>query len=258
MLRKSIRIGLLLSLCLSTAATAQRLELTFGQVPLPGGAYGNYVTSIVQDDLGFMWIGTWGGLHRFDGYEVRSFVHVNDDPTSLSTTWVECLYVDKAGTLWVGTFGGGLNRFDPATETFTRYQRDPANPASLTDDVVTAILEDHTGTLWVGTHGGLNALDRNAGTFRRFRHDPSDSNTLSDDQVRALYEDRDGTLWVGTGSPSDPPYDQAGLNRFDRETRSFRAYFHEPGDPSSLIDSQVRAIMEDSDGRFWVGTWGDG
>ncbi|MDX1741697.1 MAG: two-component regulator propeller domain-containing protein, partial [Rhodothermales bacterium] len=51
---------------------------------------------------------------------------------------------------------------------------------------------------------------------------------------------------------------QAGLNRFDRETRSFTAYFHEPGDPSSLIDSQVRAIIEDSQGRFWVGTWGDG
>ncbi|MBT8399666.1 MAG: hypothetical protein KJO98_04255 [Rhodothermia bacterium] len=242
----------------SRGVAAQDFELIFGRVPLPGGAYGNYVTSIAQDERGFMWFGTWGGLHRFDGYEVRTFVSDPDHPGSLSKTWVESLYVDSDGNLWVGTYGGGLNLFDPELETFTAYQNVARDSTSISGDIVTVMHEQSDGRFWVGTHSGLNLFDRKTGTFRRYQNDPSDSSTLSDDQVRALYEDRGGTLWIGTGSPSDPPYGRSGLNRFDPDTDSFTHYVHEPGDPTSLIDSQVRAILEDSNGRFWVGTWGDG
>ena len=249
---------LLLACCLAASVHAQRQTITFGHIRLPGGAYGNYITSIVQDQQGFMWFGTWGGLYKYDGYQVTPFTHRPDDSTSLSVTWVESLYVDRAGILWVGTFGGGLNRFDRETETFTPYRHQPDDPTSLSDDVITVILEDRSGVLWVGTHGGLNRFDPQAGTFSRYQHDPDDPRSLSDNQVRALYEDRQGTLWVGTGSPSDPPEGLGGLNRFDPASETFTHYVHDPNDESSLIDSQVRALYEDSRGTFWVGTWGDG
>src|SRR5690606_10487699 len=74
------------------------------------------VVSIVQDQQGFMWFGTWTGLYRYDGFEFDGYFHDPSDSTSLSHSWTEVLYVDHEGTLWVGTHGGGLNRFEPATE----------------------------------------------------------------------------------------------------------------------------------------------
>ncbi len=48
------------------------------------------------------------------------------------------------------------------------------------------------------------------------------------------------------------------LNRFDKHTGKFTRYLHDPGDPHSLINNKVNAILEDSKGNFWVGTAGDG
>ena len=249
---------LLTFFCLIANIHAQTRHITFDRINLPGGAYGNYITSMVQDHQGYMWFGTWGGLHRYDGYQVTTFIHRPDDAISLANTWVECLYVDRDGDLWVGTYGGGLDRFDRDVEGFSHYRHDPADSSSLSQNVVTAILEDTSGVLWVGTHGGLNRFDRATGAFKHFNHDPSGTNSLSDDQVRAIYQDHQGTLWVGTGSPTDPPEGLGGLNRFDPISDTFVRYVHEPGDENSLIDSQVRALFDDSRGTFWIGTWGDG
>ena len=76
--------------------------------------------------------------------------------------------------LWIGTLSGGLNAFDPATQTFVRYQHAADDPTSLSNDFVRSIIEDESGTLWVGTNNGLNRLDRATGQFTRYRHDPDD------------------------------------------------------------------------------------
>ena len=61
------------------------------------------------------------------------------------------VYQDAQGTYWIGTDGGGLNRFNPKTNNFQRYQHNTNDPDSLSKGVVTAIYEDQTGTLWVRT-----------------------------------------------------------------------------------------------------------
>lgn len=250
---------LLLAGGLASALHAQpRSAYRFEHIQVPGGGNENFVTSITQDSLGFIWFGTWGGLHRYDGYAFTTFAHDPADSTSLSANWVECLYVDREGTLWVGTYGGGLNRFDSKTEAFTRYRHDADDPTSLSRDSVTVVLGDHRGPLWVGTQGGgLNRFDRETGTFTRYRYDPDDPTSLSNDQVRALYEDRQGTLWVGTNSPfPGERYNPGpgGLNRFNRDTGTFTRYLHDPTDSTSLISNHVMSLFEDSRGTFWVGT----
>lgn len=233
---------------------------SFEHLQVPGGGEENGVTSIAQDSLGFLWMGTWAGLHRYDGYAFTAYTNDPTDSTSLAANWVECLYIDREGTLWVGTYGGGLNRFDPETETFTRFQHDPDDPTSLSRDSVTVILEDHTATLWVGTMGGLNRFDRETETFTHYRHDPENPTSLGNDQVRALFEDRRGTLWVGTNSPFGSERDNpgpGGLNQFDRQTETFTRYLHDPDDPQSLMSNHVMSLYEDSRGTLWVGTMGN-
>ncbi|MEX2401222.1 MAG: two-component regulator propeller domain-containing protein [Rhodothermales bacterium] len=244
---------------LAPLVQAQPQDVAFEQVRIPGGSTSNFVTGIAQDRQGFLWLATRAWLIKFDGYDTTTYRHDPEDPTSLAASkWVESVYVDREGTLWVGTHGGGLDRFHPASETFTHFAHEPANPTSLSGDTVTVMLESRDGTFWVGTHQGLNRMDREAGTFTRFRHDPGDPLSLSNDQVRALYEDREGTLWIGTGSPwgRESPPGAGGLNRFDPETETFSRYLHDPASPNSLSGSHVTALYEDARGTFWVGTSG--
>lgn len=246
---------------LTPVVQAQPQDVAFEQVRLPGGYVSNFVNDMVQDRQGFLWLATRAWLIKYDGYETTTYRHSPGDPASLAASkWVETVYVDGEGTLWVGTYGGGLDRFDPASNTFTHFSHDPTTSTSISGDTVTVMLEDPTGTFWVGTHQGLNRMSRTAGTFTRFRHDPNDPTSLSNDQVRSLYVDRQGTLWVGTGSPwgSESPDGAGGLNRFDPVTETFTRYLHDPADASSLIDNHVTALFEDSRGTFWVGTAGDG
>ncbi|MCB0298068.1 MAG: hypothetical protein KDG51_23085, partial [Calditrichaeota bacterium] len=67
------------------------------------------------------------------------------DSTTLGNNNVFALLEDRSGTLWLGTAGGGLNRFDRATERFTRFKHDPHHPNSLSADVVSALFEDRSG-----------------------------------------------------------------------------------------------------------------
>ncbi len=70
--------------------------------------------------------------------------------------------------MWVGTDGGGLNRFDPKTETFVRFQNNPSDPNSLGNNSVRALFEDPKGRIWAGTFGGgLNLCKPETGTFIR-------------------------------------------------------------------------------------------
>src|SRR5262245_2679728 len=77
-----------------------------------------YITSIAQDRQGYIWFtsgvggntsGT-GGLHRYDGKEIISRTHDQNDNNSLANNWGECLFIDSANIIWIGTYGSGLDR----------------------------------------------------------------------------------------------------------------------------------------------------
>src|SRR5262245_44954148 len=65
----------------------------------------NQVSSIFRDTHGFVWIGTLGGLHRFDGEDFELFISAPDS-TSLADTRIERIYEDRHGKLWIGTYEG--------------------------------------------------------------------------------------------------------------------------------------------------------
>jgi signal transduction histidine kinase len=98
----------------------------------------------------------------------------------------------------VCTKAGGLDRLDPATETFTHFRHQAGNPRSLSVDDVNCAYQDRDGSLWVGTNYGLDRLDDPSGTFTHYRHDPQDPDSLSNDGVTSVFEDRRGNLWIGT------------------------------------------------------------
>ena len=220
------------------------------------------ITDLKQDRNGYLWFSTaFKGLQRYDGVNLRSYLHDPDNPNSLSNNRVPCFSIDSSGIIWAATYGGGLDEFDPANNIFTHFRHNPADNSSLANDTVFGILRDHGGNLWVGTYGGLDLLHEKTGKFTHYKNIPDDPSSLSFNRVWYLYEDHKGTLWVGCGSPfltiGEKPGD-GGLNRFDRATGKFIRYMHDPKDSNSISNNKVRAIFEDSKGNFWIGASGDG
>jgi sugar lactone lactonase YvrE len=103
-------------------------------------------------------------------------------------------------------------------------------------------VEDRSGHLWIGTYGdGLKRYDPKTGKVAVFRHDPADPHSLNNDIVYSLMVDRQGFLWAGT---------DVGLNRCeDPVTGRFRSWKGDPVDPSP---TDVRAMVEDSNGVLWL------
>lgn len=107
-----------------------------------------------------VWVGTaFGGLNLLN-LETRTFrAYVNDakNSKSLSSNWVQSIFQDTSGVLWLGT-KGGLNRFDPSTESVERYDHKYGIPATT----IYGVLPDETGNLWLSTNGnGLYVFNPN-------------------------------------------------------------------------------------------------
>jgi hypothetical protein len=108
------------------------------------------VRAIYQSRDGALWIGTLGGLSRFENGRFQSYTAAN----GLSANHVRAIYQDAEGNLWIGTYGGGLNLFRDGR--FVRIGRDHG----LADDVVSAILEDGDGSFWMSGNRGIFRVDR--------------------------------------------------------------------------------------------------
>ncbi|MDP4662171.1 MAG: histidine kinase [Salibacteraceae bacterium] len=106
------------------AICASAQDKRFRSITTKDGLPQNSVDVIVQDSLGFIWIGTQDGLARYDSYEMQVFRNEAQNPTSLSDNFITSLLVDSQNGLWVGT-RNGLNYFDGKSNTFKRFLPKP-------------------------------------------------------------------------------------------------------------------------------------
>ncbi len=150
--------------CSAPILAAQERPLTsnirFGVLNGQNGMPHNVVYRIAQDRQGFLWFATMDGLARWDGYSMRVWRHDPDNPAGLSSSDIRCLLIDSDDILWIGTQAGGVNRFDPRTETFTRFRHRPNDSTTLDGDEVGEIYEDKTHSLWILASGTLHLFDR--------------------------------------------------------------------------------------------------
>ena len=204
-----------------------------------------YVTSIIQDESGFMWFGTASGLNRFDGYDFKVFVPVEGDTNSLGERTIWEVIKSRDGFFWIGT-QNGLARFDPATERFVNYLNDPANDNSLSNNYIKGLFEDKKGNIWIGTGNGLNRLKPESREFDRFFYTSPEGNS----RVWGISEDHEGTLWFGAKDT---------LFAFNPNDESLISY-ELPTNPESRASNSnyIRVLHHDESGVIWVGTEANG
>lgn len=146
---------------------SQTSELIFHSLADENGQVQSTSQCIIQDKLGFMWFGTQDGLCRYDGYNFKIYKNEPGNLNSLSNNYIWSIHQDEEGILWIGTFGGGLNRFDPTTESFSTYRNEPNDPESISSDRIFRIIE-HDGVLWMGTNDGVCRFDKSTGKSKGF------------------------------------------------------------------------------------------
>ena len=195
--------------------------------------------SLAQDADGFLWVGTQGGLARWDGYRFRSYRADPADPGSLPEAWIERLHRDPQGRLWVGTSAGGLALYDRAEDRFRRF---PLGAPGERRRHIGGIADADAGRLWIGQDDRLYLFDPATGAATEFGHESQDPASLPDGQIAALLRDHAGRLWIGT---------TAGLARRDADAAGFTPIdFTAPG--AGTVG--VAALYEDADGALWIGT----
>lgn len=150
---------LLLSLWLICAAmpvTAAEGGMVFRQLGAERGLLQSSISAIVQDDQGWLWVGTQAGLHRWDGSEMRP-IRDDGNPAAPEEAMVTVLAVGAPGELWVGTATSGLAKLDLNRLQFSPL---PAStlPAGSAARRVTGLLYQAGHGLWVASNAGLELI----------------------------------------------------------------------------------------------------
>lgn len=221
-----------LFLALSLPVSAERLPVKI-YTNADGLAHDD-INRIVRDSRGFLWFCTFEGLSRFDGYGFTSYGIDHGLPSPV----VNDLLETHDGNYWVAT-AAGVCRFNPTgtpQAMFTVFfpGEDPKSR------IVKLLLEDRNGVIWCGTDLGLFRLETQGG---RVEFHLVDIRTSIGDQsltaISSITGDSHGVLWIGS---------REGINRLLTDGR-VELYHKKHG----LPDNNVQTILEDREGRIWVG-----
>lgn len=124
-------------------------QLHFNNLTVNDGLSQHDVSCILQDSYGFIWIGTYDGLNRYDGYSIENFFSITSNPGSISGNRITCLFEDSQKRLWIGTDGEGINYFDLKTEQFVRVN------VRTDNKVINDFIEDKDHNILVATSNGV-------------------------------------------------------------------------------------------------------
>jgi ligand-binding sensor domain-containing protein len=193
------------------------------------------VTKVRQDSRGFIWFCTAEGVSRFDGYSFKNFTtsdglperHVND------------LLETRTGEIWMAT-GAGLARLNP--RGLANSATDPLFTVLVPNDPkakeINTLFEDDKGTLWVGSSNGLYRLaDGGQLTSIDLGKPLAGADAIV---INSIIQDRSGAVWAGS--------EDSGLYRILPSLQVERFTVS-----NGLPDGHIEALLEDENGRVWVG-----
>lgn len=194
------------------------------------------VQAVLEDSRHRLWIGTPGGLFRYDRSSSENWRFVEEwGSYDLN---VVCLQEDEYGHIWAGTFGQGVFCFDPATGR--RRQITPAD--GLANENVLSI-DGINNKMWLATLGGVTELEFNDrfldGGPLKYRNFDRESD-LGTGFVYKIFVDSRGRTWIGT--------DGKGLSVIDNG----RITSYSMADTVPL--KTVYSITEDWLGHIWLST----
>ena len=275
------------------AASLTAQDIKFEHYNDDSGLSHNAVRHIVQDKHGFLWLGTFAGLNRFDGYEFKSYLSSSTDKTKLHNDDITALELDEdSNSLWIGT-RNGLSLFKTDTHTFSTYLPEKDNENSLPEGEIRSVYVDKFKRIWVGTkNSGLYILNSKTDTFKKVE-------IKNFNYIKAIVEDKNGDIWIGSyesggvakltlgaegeiiqkniynlsipNSVEKNPYlnfiyedaksdifigTRVGLYKLNKTTNEFVNLEIEDPEIKDGLGPYFLSVIQAPDGKYWVGTLG--
>jgi len=182
-----------------------------------------FVRTITQDRKGNIWIGSFGGVFRYDG---KSFTNVTGKVTSARFFSV---LEDKKGNFWFASIGSGVYYYNGTSfRNFTTKD-------GLANNRVTNIYEDKAGNIWFCTEGGASRYDGK--TFRNF----TTKDGLNNNDVNWVFQDKTGKFWFGTRGYASVYNGKIFTTLTNKDGKGFK---------------NVWCIIEDKKGNIWFNSDG--
>lgn len=209
---------------------AQYQSIKFDHLRPADGLSQSTVRAICQDTFGFMWLGTYDGLNKYDGKKVVVYRKVEQDSFGLPSSSIVDLYEDQNQQLWIST-RGGLCYLDREMDRFIQVYPDADKP----EEAFVELAEDSEGNLWVsGENGALYQKRKTENTFTAFY------NPHSQDYINEFIILESGLIWL---SSSDNR-----LYEFDPATGQFGIVLEaQPQEIMSFFEDKKRSVI-------WLGT----
>ncbi len=199
------------------------------------------IHTIIQDQEGFLWIGTDFGLIRYDGYKFKEFRTGKKRDVSIMN--IRSLFNVNNSSIIMGTQYDGIYQMDTKNYSITKkkYILDGIN---LFDIDIRAITEDLKGNIWISSNTDeLFVFNLQSGNTSRF-HDINGKNLLGKTSVSALLTDKKGNIWIGTSK---------GLKKYDNKTKTIKT-FNEVSNGGEIDVNRILTLFEDSRSQMWIGT----
>lgn len=233
-MKKSLSLLAAFLICL--AAGAQSSE--FRHITVEQGLSSNHVRSLMQDRFGFIWVGTDKHLNRYDGHDFKTIPF----PEKWAGITLLSMLEDE-DFIWLGT-DQGLFRYFYDNEKIEFFGQEIAGVGPLTEEV-NGLCKDKDGNIWISTRGhGVCRYGVRTGTLEQFGFPDCGDN------ISTVYVDNSNQVWALTnwGSPI--------LSRLNKTTDTFEEYVLM--DNGRKLSDGGLVLLEDSEQRFWLGTWTDG
>lgn len=224
---------LLLSLLFHSADSKNISPYFFSQIGIEDGLTQGTVTHIYQDTDGYLWLGTQGGLHRYDGYEFKVFKNNPTDSCSLADNNVQDIAEDRNKNIWVIT-DNGVHKIAHETGHIKRYHVKETR-------FMHCCLRCRNGEFLFAGEKYLYQYDEQGDSLV---YKDWLSSTPIAPNIKALQEDEEGNLYVASS--------QSGLAVLNKQREVIHYYKHDPDDPFSLIKGSICGLFTDSHKRLWI------
>lgn len=203
----------------------------------------NVILSVIKKD-DKLWMATWAnGIIVYDLKKKKS-IEFNSANSSLTSDFIQKLYVDSFGKIWVGTFEGGIYTFDDVKNDFEKIEITVEAKIVNFFQIIT-IFEDKNQNIWIGTHGdGLILLQRkgvNQFTVKHYEELEDKGDNIFFDFINVVFQDAKGLIWVGT---------DYGLGFYDVKSDKLKKVL----EYKQLKNLSVESIEQDKNNCLWIGT----
>ncbi|MFC3973637.1 hybrid sensor histidine kinase/response regulator transcription factor [Maribacter confluentis] len=199
----------------------------------------------IDERTNTMWIGTRGGLTRFnmDTHTFHTYLPEDNKKDALPDQEIRSIYIDQFQRIWVGTKNEGLSILYPDKDSFEHVEIEGFN-------YVKDIFEDKEGNIWIGSYGsgGVAKIYLNASgaiqQIKRYTLDIPNSTEINP-YINFIDQDHKGDLFIGT---------REGLYKLDLAIDGFNNLVISKNEQGNNLGPYFLALARAPDGKYWLGT----